>query len=193
MITTPLLIKVAPRSIKVAETVTHWFNEYACKFEVNTPARVAAFIAEAAQESDSFTTTREYALGSAYEGRKDLGNVFKGDGKKFKGHGYFMTSGRKNHSIVSYKIFGDDRLLKNPELLCTPQYAMLSAFLYWEENNLNKLADIQYFLSISTRINGKNKDGLPNGWEDRVMFYNHLCKEFGLPLYDIVTRNIITS
>jgi putative chitinase len=191
MITSDLLIKIAPKSIQVAETVAKWFNTYAPKFEVNTPKRVAAFIAQAAQESDSFTTTREYASGSAYEGREDLGNTFKGDGKKFKGHGYFMTTGRKNHSIVSRKIFGDDRLLKNPELLCTPQYAMLSAFLYWEENNLNKLADIQFFYTISVRINGKNKNGLPNGWESRVHYYNLLCAEFGLPIYDIETKSIV--
>lgn len=188
MITAPLLIKVAPRSKKVAETVAHWFNEYACRFEVNTPKRVAAFLAQAAQESDSFTTTREYASGSAYEGRIDLGNIYKGDGKKFKGHGYFMTTGRKNHSAVSQRIFGDDRLVKTPELLCTPQYAMLSAFMYWDDRKLNALADIQYFETITKRING----GL-NGFADRVMFYNRLCKEFGLPLYDIVTRNIITN
>ena len=194
MITTPLLIKVAPRSVKVAETVTHWFNEYACKFEVTTPERVAAFIAEAAQESDSFTTTREYASGSAYEGRKDLGNVFKGDGKKFKGRGYIMTTGRTNYMSVSRTIFKDDTLIKNPDLLAAPKYAMLSAFLYWEGNKLNVLADKQFFYTISIRINGMNKKTkLPNGWEDRVMFYNRLCKEFGLPLYDIVTRNIITS
>jgi putative chitinase len=191
MITSDLLIKIAPKSIQVAETAAKWFNTYAPKFEVNTPKRVAAFIAQAAQESDSFTTTREYASGSAYEGREDLGNTFKGDGKKFKGHGYFMTTGRKNHSIVSRKIFGDDRLLKNPELLCTPQYAMLSAFLYWEENNLNKLADIQFFYTISVRINGKNKNGLPNGWESRVHYYNLLCAEFGLPIYDIETKSIV--
>ena len=192
MITTPSLIKVVPRSIKVAETVTKWFNEYACRFEVNTPERVAAFIAEAAQESDSFTTTREYASGSAYEGRKDLGNMFKGDGKKFKGRGYIQITGRTNYSAVSKHIFGDDTLLKNPDLLATPQYAMQSALWFWEDRGLNALADIQYFFTISVKINGKNKEtGLPNGFADRVHFYNLFCKEFGLFQYDIETLNVI--
>ena len=193
MITSNLLIKIAPNSKKVSEIVPDWFNKYACKFEVTTPKRVAAFISQTIVESASFTATREFASGSAYEGREDLGNVFKGDGKKFKGRGYIMTTGRTNYMSVSRAIFKDDTLIKNPDLLAAPKYAMLSAFLYWEENNLNALADKQFFYTISIRINGKNKDGLPNGWEDRVMFYNRLCKEFGLPLYDIVTRNIIKN
>lgn len=191
MITAPLLIKVAPRSIKVSEIVTDWFNKYACKYEVTSPKRVAAFLAQTIVESASFTATREYASGSAYEGRKDLGNVFTGDGKRFKGRGYIQITGRNNYAAVSKYIFGDDTLLKNPDLLSTPQYAMLSAFWFWKDRGLNELADKQFFLTISIRINGKNKDGLPNGWEDRVYFYNRFCKEFGLPLYDIETKSVI--
>jgi putative chitinase len=192
MITSNLLIKIAPNSKKVAEIVPDWFNKYACQYEVNNDKRVAAFLAQAIHESASFTATREFDSGSAYEGRTDLGNIYKGDGKKFKGRGYLMITGRKNYFIVSKALFGDDTLIKNPELLATPQYAMQSALWFWQDRGLNALADIQYFLTISTRINGKNKNGLPNGWEDRVHFYNLLCAEFGLPLYDINTRNIVT-
>jgi putative chitinase len=192
MITSDLLIKIAPNSIKVAEIVPDWFNKYSSQYEVNNDKRVAAFLAQAIHESASFTATREFDSGSAYEGRTDLGNIYKGDGKKFKGRGYLMITGRKNYFIVSKALFGDDTLIKNPELLATPQYAMQSALWFWQDRGLNALADIQYFLTISTRINGKNKNGLPNGWEDRVHFYNLLCAEFGLPLYDINTRNIVT-
>jgi putative chitinase len=102
-----------------------------------------------------------------------------------------MITGRKNYAAVSKALFGDDTLLKNPDLLATPQYAMLSALWYWKENGLNEQADKQFFYTISVRINGKNKDGLPNGWEDRIHYYNLLCAEFGLPLYDIETKSIV--
>lgn len=191
MITSNLLIKIAPNSKKVADIVPDWFNKFSCEYEVANPKRVAAFLAQTIVESASFTATREFASGAAYEGRKDLGNVFTGDGKRFKGRGYIMITGRNNYAACSKAIFGDDTLLKNPDLLATPKYAMQSALWFWKDRGLNEQADKQYFFTISVRINGKNKDGLPNGWKDRVHYYNLLCAEFGLPLYDIETKSIV--
>lgn len=193
MITSNLLIKIAPNSKKVAEIVPDWFNKFSGRYEVNTPKRIAAFLAQTIVESAAFTATREFDSGSAYEGRKDLGNVFKGDGKKFKGRGYIQITGRNNYAAVSKALFNDDTLLRNPDLLDTPQYAMLSALWYWKDRGLNEQADKQFFYTISVRINGKNKDGLPNDWVPRVHYYNLLCSEFNLPLYDAVTRNIIIN
>lgn len=192
MITSNLLIKIAPNSKKVSAIVPDWFNKYACQYEVTNPKRVAAFLSQTIVESASFTATREFASGSEYEGRTSLGNTFKGDGIKFKGRGYIMITGRNNYAACSKALFNDDTLLKNPDLLATPQYAMQSALWFWKDRGLNALADMQYFYTISVRINGKNKiTGLPNNWPDRVHFYNLLCEEFGLYLYDINTRNII--
>jgi putative chitinase len=193
MITSNLLIKIAPNSKKVAEIVPDWFNKYSCQFEITTPKRVAAFVSQTIVESASFTATREFASGSAYEGRTDLGNTYKGDGVKFKGRGYIQITGRNNYAACSKALFGDQTLLTNPDLLSTPQYAMLSALWFWQDRGLNEQADKQFFFTISVRINGKNKEGVPNNWADRVHYYNLLCKEFGLPLYDAEARNIITA
>jgi putative chitinase len=190
MITSDLLLKIAPNSKNVAEIVADWFNKYACPYEVNNPKRIAAFLAETIVESASFTATREYDSGSAYEGRLSLGNVYPGDGKRFKGRGYIQITGRNNYAACSKSIFGDDTLLNNPDLLSTPQYAMLSALWFWNDRGLNEQADKQFFYTISVRINGKNKDGLPNGWLPRVHYYNLLCADFGLPLYDAEKRSI---
>lgn len=191
MVTSNLIVKVAPRSIKVSDIVSDWFNKYAEKYGVTNEKRIAAFLAETIVESASFTATREFASGSEYEGRKDLGNVNPGDGKKYKGMGYLQITGAKNFGDCSKSLFGDDTLLKYPNLLATPQYAMKSALWFWQSRGLNDLADKQYFYTISIRINGKNKDGLPNGWIDRCHFYNILCKEFDLPLYDPITKDIV--
>ncbi|OQW82001.1 MAG: peptidoglycan-binding protein, partial [Proteobacteria bacterium ST_bin15] len=42
---------------------------------INTPLRLAHFLAQIAHESDGFRTVTEYASGKAYEGRRDLGNT----------------------------------------------------------------------------------------------------------------------
>ena len=183
--TTELLIKIAPNSKKVADIVTDWFNKYSDQYQVNNPKRIAAFFAQTIHESASFTATREFASGGAYEGRKDLGNVFKGDGKKYKGRGYIQVTGRNNYSACSNALFGDRTLISNPDLLAAPQYAMQSALWFWQDRGLNALADKQFFETITKRING----GL-NGFADRVHFYNLFCKEFNLPLYNIETRDI---
>lgn len=179
---------VCPKSVKVADTVVGNFYKHSSKYEITTSKRIAAFIAQCAHESNQFTATREYASGSAYEGRKDLGNIYKGDGKKFKGRGYIQLTGRTNYNAMSNELFGDNRLVLNPELLDTPEYAMESAMVYWKWRNLNKYADIQYFETITKRING----GL-NGFSERVLFYNGFCKLWGLPLYNIKTRSIVKN
>lgn len=156
--------------------VVKWFNEYSDKYEVNTSIRIASFMAQLIHESNSFKATREYASGYAYEGRKDLGNIFPGDGKRYKGRGYIQITGRSNYMAISKFIFKDDTLVGNPDLLAEPQYAMLSAFWFWDTRGLNKLADINYLKTITKRING----GL-NGWEDRLRNYNRICDYYNLP------------
>ena len=54
-------------------------------YDINTPLRIAHFLAQVAHESDGFCTTEEYASGLAYEGRKDLGNLETNDGPPIQG------------------------------------------------------------------------------------------------------------
>jgi len=57
-------------------------------YQINTPARIAQFMAQTSTESGKGMYTQELASGAAYNGRKDLGNVHAGDGQYFKGGGY---------------------------------------------------------------------------------------------------------
>ena len=100
-------------------------NKYMTEYKIDTILRQTAFIAQLLHESGNFVYVKELASGSAYEGRKDLGNIEKGDGVKFKGRGLIQITGRDNYKQLS-KDFGVD-LIAHPELLETPDLAVRSA------------------------------------------------------------------
>lgn len=140
---------------------------YATIYDINTIERMAAFLAQIGHESGQLLYVKELASGEAYEGRKSLGNTEKGDGKKYKGRGLIQVTGRANYMAfdkwVTNVPMGTD-FVEQPELLTEPQYAVLSAFWYWDKHNLNKYADLSEdnFKKITKIING----GL-NGYADR--------------------------
>lgn len=143
------------------------------KFEINTPVRVAAFLAQLAHESGSFRYTEEIATGDKYEGRLDLGNIHPGDGVRFKGRGLIQITGRANYKAVSDALNYD--FISKPSDLEKPFAATMSAGWYWKNRGLNELADGGQFTLITRRING----GL-NGFEDRAKHWAK-CKEALIP------------
>ena len=137
--------------------------------EINTRRRQAAFLAQIGHESGSLLYSKELGGPSyfaKYDGRKDLGNTQPGDGACFAGRGLIQVTGRANYGKASQALFGDDRLLKNPELLEQPEWAAKSAVWYWTTRNLNALADADRFTDITRAINGGT-----NGLEDRKNRY----------------------
>jgi predicted chitinase len=134
------------------------------EFEVNTPLRQAAFLAQLAHESGELRYMEEIASGAAYEGRKDLGNTQPGDGKRFKGRGPIQLTGRANYAKYGL-LLGVD-LVGQPTLAATKEVGFRIAGQFWKLNGLNELADTQQFKHITRRING----GL-NGLADRVKYY----------------------
>lgn len=60
-------------------------NRCLVRFEINTKPRLTRFISQIAHESGGLKWMKELASGEAYEGRRDLGNTVKGDGRRFKG------------------------------------------------------------------------------------------------------------
>lgn len=149
------------------------------RYQINTPQRMACFLAQLAHESGCLRYVKELADGKAYEGRKDLGNIIAGDGPKYKGRGLIQITGRSNYSAMA-KVFGQD-FLGHPELLEGPVWASMSAGWFWDAHQLNALADVLDFLKISKRINGVNKiTGLPNGMEDRLKYFALAKQTFGI-------------
>ena len=139
-------------------------QETMAKYEIDTPQRIRMFLAQVGHESGQLRYTEEIALGTAYEGRLDLGNNVPGDGMKYKGRGLIQLTGKKNYALAALAL--DQPLLEHPELLAQPSLACQSAGWYWKNNNLNTLCDMGLFETLTRRING----GL-NGYADRYKLF----------------------
>lgn len=143
--------------------------------KIDTPLRMAMFLAQAVHECGGFKYLEEIASGAAYEGRKDLGNLIPGDGVKFKGRGIFQITGRANYMKCSMALLGDLTLLKYPQMLSEPVHAASSAGWYWNMKNLSPLADEADVLKVTKKINGGT-----NGLADRIMLYKRACTVLGI-------------
>ncbi|KAA6406259.1 glycoside hydrolase family 19 protein [Candidatus Tokpelaia sp.] len=130
---------------------------------IDTPLRLAHFLAQTVHESDGFCTTEEYASGKAYEGRRDLGNTQSGDGVRYKGRGLIQVTGRANY--MEFSRWCSERGLAGPRFPTDLAFfpgALLSAVWFWQTRKLNALADKDDIIDITKKING----GL-NGLESR--------------------------
>jgi len=173
-VTQQLLETIMPNARPQAGVFIPALNNAMARFNINTPKRVAAFLAQVGHESGQLQYVRE--LGSEqYLSKYDTGALAArlgntpapdGDGQKYRGRGLIQITGRDNYRECSLGLFGDDRLLFLPELLEKPQWAAESAAWFWEKNGLNELADRDQFNSITRRING----GL-NGLQDRLLLW----------------------
>lgn len=142
-------------------------------YNITTPKRQSAFLAQIAHESGSLAYVQEIASGKAYEGREDLGNIHPGDGVRFKGRGLIQITGRANYEAVSAAL--GISFTADPAKLEVPEYAALSAGWFWHTHGLNSLADRDAFGTITKIINGGY-----NGLDDRIVSWLAARKAFGL-------------
>jgi putative chitinase len=115
-----------------------WLNKYMPQYGIISDKQVAAFFAQIGTESGQLKYNKEIASGSAYEGRRDLGNSNPGDGVKYKGRGLIQITGRSNYEKAC-KALGAD-FINHPELLEQPEFAVKSACWWWSNAGLNKVA-----------------------------------------------------
>lgn len=130
------------------------------QYQIDSPARQAAFLAQIGHESGGMNWTTE--LWGPTDAQKlyeppsakatELGNTQSGDGYLFRGRGLIQITGRANYNAV-----GDALCLNctaNPALLASPEWAALSAAWWWRTHGLNELADAGNFPQITHVING---------------------------------------
>lgn len=157
---------------KAQEYLPH-LNAALDEFKINTPLRIAAFIAQLAHESVGLTAFEEFASGRAYEGRRDLGNTQPGDGVRFKGRGPIQLTGRANYRQAGEAL--GLNLEEDPKQASLPEVGFRIAGYFWHSRNLNILADEGKFNLITKRING----GF-NGKADRDRYYARAKQALGV-------------
>ena len=187
--------------------IEHWHETLSIllpDYEINTPQRMAAFIAQCSHESGGFTAIRENlnykaetlrrifpkyfpddAIAKAYAGKQELiaNKVYAnrmGNGDMESGDGY-RYCGRGLIQLTgksNYQAFADSLEMNVedvPEYLGTFEGAAQSACWFWETNNLNQWADKGDIVTLTKRING----GII-GLEDRIKHYEHALYVLGV-------------
>jgi putative chitinase len=118
----------------------------------------------------------EQIANHVYGGR--LGNHNPGDGWRYRGRGLIQVTGQVNYEgiteTLAEKVGGVPDFTLHPELLESPKWAALSAAAYWDDHDLNELADRGAFDQITTRINGGQV-----GKADRRARYSRAMRVFG--------------
>jgi putative chitinase len=156
-----------------AEAYLEPLNKALAEYDVGTPKRRAAFLAQLAHESGELRFMEEIASGEAYEGRKDLGNTQPGDGKRYKGRGPIQLTGRGNYRRAG-KVLGLE-LEEHPEEAAKPEVGFRVAGWFWKTHGLNELADQGDFRQITRRINGGY-----NGLKSREKYYQRALEVLGV-------------
>jgi len=183
----------------------HWHDSLSQAlpdYEINTPKRVAAFLAQCGHESGGFTAIKEnlnykaeslvkvwpkyfndsnandYAhnqekiANRAYANRMGNGSEESGDGFKFCGRGLIQLTGRSN-----YQAFADSIQISiddASEYLKTFEGCVQSACWFWEANNLNEWADAGDIEKMTKIINGGTL-----GLDDRTRRYQQALQILG--------------
>lgn len=165
------------------------------KYKINTPLRLAHFLAQCHHESSGFKVVeenlnyseqgllktfkkyftpeqaKEYAhnkvkiASRVYANRMGNGDEASQEGWLYRGRGYIQLTGKDNYAALDKQIPGD--ILKNPDLVAT-SYPMLSAAWFWDHNNINDLCDNGNVIDVTKKVNG----GL-NGVDDRWDLFGH--------------------
>lgn len=186
--------------------VEQWYNalcQLLPEYEINTPQRVAAFVAQCAHESGNFRLLQEnlnYRAASLMKvwprhfPTAEIANQYAqkpqaianrayanrmGNGPEASGDGW-AYAGKGLIQLTgkdNYTRFAESietPVEEIPEFLQTFEGAVQSACWFWETNNLNQWADKGDILTLTKRINGGTI-----GLDDRIKHYNHALHVLG--------------
>lgn len=194
MVTIQQLRQLIPGN-KYVENWHHALEQLLPDYDINTPKRIAAFLAQCAHESGNFVFLKENlnykaaglrrvfpkyfptdAIAAQYEKKpeKIANRVYAGrmgNGDESSGDG-FRFCGRGLIQLTgrtNYQNFADSlemNINDVPDYLQTFEGAAQSACWFWETNNLNKFADVGDIKGMTRVINGGYI-----GLEDRIHHY----------------------
>jgi putative chitinase len=182
----------------IPDGVIAMIPDTAAKFQINTPLRLAHFLAQCGHESGGFRVTQENLNYSA----KGLAGIFKkyfpteaaaaayarnpqkiankvyanrmANGSEASGDGYkfrgrgYIQLTGRDNYTQFGKAIGED-IASNPDVVSS-KYALLSAAWFWSKNGLNKLADGGATDTVVTSIT-KRVNGGTIGLPDRIKHF----------------------
>ena len=205
MITAELLVLCKLCDQGAANKWAPYLQAAAEKFHIDTPERIAGWLAQCAHESNNFRALVENLNYSAdalrktfpkyfsvieaaqyarkpekianrvYADRMGNGPESSGEGWKYRGRGLIGLTGKTNYRIFGKDIAQEKELLDNPDMLTEPKYAALSAAWFWAVNGLNQLADAKDIVGMSKRVNGGTI-----GLDHRKQLYTQICKALSI-------------
>lgn len=182
----------------IPDAVIAMIPDTAAKFQINTPLRLAHFLAQCGHESGGFKATQENLNYSAkglmgifkkYFPTEALANTYQrnpqkiankvyanrmSNGDEASGDGYkfrgrgYIQLTGKANYTAFGKAIGED-ILSNPDVV-SGKYALLSAAWFWSNNGLNKLADGGSTDAVVTTIT-KRVNGGTIGLADRIKHF----------------------
>jgi putative chitinase len=184
----------------------YWYNAL-CQilpaYDINTPERVAAFIAQCAHESGYFKFLKENLNYRAESLMKtwpkhfptlEIAKQYERNPQKIANRAYANRMGNGDEASgdgwrylgrgliqltgkENYSWFAasiETPVEEMPEYLQTFEGAVQSACWFWDQNGLNKFADSRDIVTMSKRINGGTI-----GMEDRIQKYEKFLKIVG--------------
>ncbi|MGA1730527.1 MAG: L,D-transpeptidase family protein [Steroidobacteraceae bacterium] len=130
-------------------------NDCLRRFDITSPARIRHFLAQIGHESGGLRWMKELADGSAYEGRKDLGNTEPGDGPRFKGAGAIQLTGRRSYQRFA-DFIGDPQVMEGVDYVAK-RYPFVASGFWWRDNGMNALVDSGASCrQVSAKVNGRD-------------------------------------
>jgi len=185
----------------IPDSVISMIPETAEKFKIDTPLKLAHFLAQCGHESGGFKVVNENLNYSADGLKKIFGKYFPGnlaesyarqpekiaarvygsrmgngseetkEGFKFRGRGFIQLTGKDNYS--AFDKFVNEDILSNPDLVAT-KYPLLSAAWFFQRC-LPKCTDASdtSVTSVTKCVNG-GTIGLPDRLKHFKEYYNLL-------------------
>ena len=167
-------------------------------FGVNTPLRLAHFLAQCGHESGGFRLTQEnlnysakglmgtfkkyfptQALADAYARQPQkiankvyggrMGNGLEATGEGFKFRGRGYIQLTGKQNYTAFDLAVEDDILSNPDLVSS-KHALSSAAWFWKKNGLNLIADTGSSTEVVTKIT-KRVNGGTIGLADRIKHF----------------------
>jgi len=201
-ITREQLQQIIPRNLYIDQWCSA-LNQLLPDYGIDTPQRVAAFLAQCAHESGNFVFLKENLnykwaslrkvfpkyfptdeLAQAYEKQPErianriygsrMGNGDEASGDGFRYCGRGLIQLTGRNNYDAFAESIETPVEQVPAYLETFEGAVQSACWFWETNNLNQFADADDIKTMTRRING----GFI-GLEDRIKHYEHARHVFG--------------